>query len=99
MGSVVRGGLLAAYATLHMPGSAQLDPSLDPCEASLPLEWSFRGLVLGPREVAPVIRSAVWVAWARGPNGEHQQGEGDYPEGALLDLAAKLKAIRPDPHG
>lgn len=68
-------------------------------EACKPHVWTLRGVVLGPREVAPVIRSAVWVAWALGPNGEHAQGEGDYPEGALLDLAAKLKAIRPDPNG
>jgi hypothetical protein len=68
-------------------------------EASLPHGGSIRGLVLGPREVAPVIRSAVWVAWARGRNGEHQEGEGNYPEGALLDLATKLRPVRGDPNG
>jgi hypothetical protein len=68
-------------------------------EASLPLEWSIRGVVLGPREVAPLIHSAVWVAWARGPNGEHQQGEGDSPEQALSDLANKLKPIQGNPNG
>jgi hypothetical protein len=67
-------------------------------EASLPLEWSIRGLVLGPREVAPIIRAAVWVAWARGPNGEHVEGEGDSPH-ALSDLANKLKPVRGDPNG
>ena len=68
-------------------------------EASLPHQWSIRGLVLGPCEVAPVIRAAVWVAWARGPNGEHQQGEGDSPEQALADLANKLKPIQGNPNG
>jgi hypothetical protein len=68
-------------------------------EASLPHQWSIRGVVLGPREVAPVIRSAVWVAWVRGPNGEHAEGEGDIPERALSNLATKLAAIRPDPNG
>lgn len=56
-------------------------------------------MVLGPRDVAPVIRSALWVAWARGPHGEHAQSEGDYPEQALLNLATKLAALRPDPNG
>jgi hypothetical protein len=47
----------------------------------------------------PVIRAAVWVAWARGPDGEHQQGEGDSPEQALADLANKLKPIQGNPNG
>jgi hypothetical protein len=68
-------------------------------EASKPLGWTPRGVVLGPREVAPIIRAAVWVAWARGPNGEHAQGEGDAPEQALMNLATKLAALRPDPNG
>jgi hypothetical protein len=43
-------------------------------------------------------------AWTRvpeasKPNGEHAQGEGDYPEGALFEPGAKLNSIRPDPNG
>ena len=68
-------------------------------EASKPLGWTLRGVALGPREVDPHVRSQKWVAWARGPDGERVEGECQIPEHALVDLAAKLKAIRPDPNG
>ena len=57
-------------------------------------------LVLGPPEAEhPMTRTAKWVAWARGPNGERADGGGDTPEQALSDLANKLERIRPDPNG
>jgi hypothetical protein len=63
-------------------------------EASKPHGWTLRGVVLGPREADPVIRSETWVAWARGPNGERVEGQGDNPEQALGDLANKLRPLR-----
>jgi hypothetical protein len=63
-------------------------------EASKPHGWSLRGVALGPREVDPVIRSETWVAWARGPKGGRVEGQGDFPEQALLDLAKKLEPLR-----
>ena len=63
-------------------------------EAALPLEWSLMGVVRGPREVDPQIRSENWVAWARGPKGERAEGQGSFPAQALLDLAAKLEPLR-----
>ena len=48
-------------------------------EAYKPNGWTLRGVVLGPRQADPVIRSETWVAWARGPNGERVEGEGDSP--------------------
>lgn len=68
-------------------------------EASLPLEWSLRGVALGPREVDPAIRTAKWVAWARGPNGERVEGDGESPEQALSDLTKKLKPMQGNPNG
>ena len=62
-------------------------------EASKPNGWTLRGVALGPREVDPVIRSSTWVAWARKPNGERAEGEGDILERALTDLAEKLAAM------
>jgi hypothetical protein len=63
-------------------------------DAALPRGWTMRGVVLGPREADPVIRSESWTAWARGPNGERAEGSGDYPEQALKLLAAELRRIR-----
>ena len=60
--------------------------------AALPLKWRLMGVVLGPREADPVIRSETWVAWARGPLGERVEGQGTFPEQALRDLAEKLRA-------
>jgi hypothetical protein len=63
-------------------------------EASKAHGWTLRGVVLGPREIDPAIRSKTWVAWARGPDGERVHGEDEYPEQALLDLAKKLAPLR-----
>ena len=60
--------------------------------AALPLKWRLMGVVVGPREVDPVIRSESWVAWARRPKGERVEGQGGFPEQALHDLAEKLRA-------
>jgi hypothetical protein len=75
---------------------ANLTQAWTRAEAALPREpgWSIRGVVLGPREVDPVIRAAVWVAWARGPKGERVEAEGHIPEQALTNLAEKLKPIQ-----
>jgi hypothetical protein len=67
--------------------------------ASLPLEWRLMCVVLGPREVAPVIRSESWLAWAVGPNGERAEGLGSHPAQALLDLATKLQPLRGNRNG
>ena len=61
--------------------------------------WTLRGVVLGPREADPVIRSETWVAWARGPNGERVEGEGESPAQALSDLANKLRPVQGDANG
>lgn len=67
--------------------------------AALPLGWRLRGVVQGPREADPVIRSDSWVAFARGPEGERMEGQGAYPVAALYDLAEKLRQLRGDPNG
>ncbi len=50
------------------------------------------GVVRGPREVDPAIRSESWVAWARGSPGERVDGEGDTPDGALRNFVKKMRA-------
>lgn len=67
--------------------------------AALPLGWQLMGVVLGPRQADPVIRSANWVAWARGPDGERSEGMGENPPAALLELSYRLSALRGDTHG
>jgi hypothetical protein len=59
--------------------------------ATLPPEWRLMGVVLGPREVDPQIRSESWVAWARGPNGQRADGQGESPAGALDALANAMR--------
>ena len=50
------------------------------------------GVVCGPRELDPKIRTAgEWCAWARGPKGERQVGRGTGPHDALLQLTVELK--------
>lgn len=78
---------------------ATLTQAWTSAEAALPHHWAIRGVALGPREWDPVIRSATWVAWARGPAGEQVEGEGESPEQALRALAQKLQAIRGDANG
>jgi hypothetical protein len=60
-------------------------------EATLPTGWQIMGVVRGPREVDPTIRSATWTAWARGPAGDRVEGSGDTPERALLQLAETMR--------
>ena len=45
-------------------------------------EWDLMGVVRGPREADPRIQSELWVAWARGPDGERVEGRGESPEQA-----------------
>lgn len=52
------------------------------------------GVVCGPREVDPAIRSAdEWCAWARGPNKERLDTRGTSPQDALQTLALRLKEL------
>jgi hypothetical protein len=63
--------------------------------ASLPTDWRLMGVALGPREVDPRIGSELWVAWARGPDGERIDGQGKSPEEALDALtSAKRKSAK-----
>jgi hypothetical protein len=68
-------------------------------EASKPHCWTLRGVVLGPREVDPVIRSETWVAWVRGPNDERVEGEVGSAQLALADLANTLTHLRGNRNG
>ena len=68
-------------------------------EAKKPDGWRLKGVVLGPREIYPTIRSPDWVAWARGPDGLREEGKGEMPEEALLDLSYKLEKLRGDANG
>jgi hypothetical protein len=72
-----------------------LTRALTRAEAALPREpgWVISGVVLGAREVDPVVRCAVWVAWARGRKGERVEAEGFIPEPALMHLADKLRPL------
>ena len=78
---------------------ANLTQAWTTASASLPLEWTLMGVVRGPREADPVIRSENWVAWARGPKGERVEGTGTAPVQALLNLAHELGRLRGDPNG
>jgi hypothetical protein len=49
------------------------------------------GVVRGPREVDPRIQSDSWVPWARGPDGERVEGQGQSPEGALDALTNAMR--------
>jgi hypothetical protein len=60
-------------------------------EATLPPDWGLTGVALGPRKVDPQIRSESWVAWARGPNGQRADGQGESPAGALDALANAMR--------
>jgi hypothetical protein len=59
--------------------------------ATLPPEWRLMGVVRGPREVDPQIHSDLWVAWARGPNGERVDGQADSAQGALDALTIAMR--------
>ena len=83
----------------HCVSLANLTQAWTRAEAVKPDGWRLMGVVLGPREVDPVIRSESWLAWARGPAGERAEGIGPYPESALTDLANKLSLLRRDPNG
>jgi hypothetical protein len=68
-------------------------------EGSKPARYSIRGVARGPREVDPQIHGTSWVAWAK-PD-EHLpdlppivEGQGDYPEQAMLNLATRLRELK-----
>jgi len=62
--------------------------------ASKSSDWTLRGVVNGPREVDPAVRSPdEWCAWARGPNKERIEGRGSSPEDALLALTVELREL------
>ena len=59
-----------------------------------PSNWQLMGVVCGPREIDPVIRSTEeWCAWARGPKGERIEGRGTSPQDALQQLTVHLKGL------
>jgi hypothetical protein len=49
------------------------------------------GVVRGPREADPQIRSESWVAWARGPSGQRVEGQAASAQGALDALANAMR--------
>jgi hypothetical protein len=59
--------------------------------ATLPPERQMMGVVRGPREVDPKIQSDSWMAWARGPDGERADGQGESPAGTLDALANAMR--------
>ena len=61
--------------------------------AAKPSDWTLRGVVCGPREVDPQIRSTSWVAWATGPEGARLQGDGPSPQDALATLTVQLRGL------
>ena len=70
-------------------------------QAALPLGWRLTTLALGPRAADPEIRSAEWVAVARGPDPEQpgqpaprEYGHGSHVIQALDDLANRLNQLR-----
>ena len=52
--------------------------------AAQPLKQRLMGVVVGPREVDPVIRSESWVALGSRAEGRARGGQGGFPEQALL---------------
>jgi hypothetical protein len=69
---------------------AGLTESWNAAEAALPVGWELMGVVRGPRDADPQIRSEAWVAWMRSPEGIRVEGEGDSPEQALSALAENM---------
>ncbi len=63
-------------------------------EAAKPSDWRLMGVVRGPREIDPKIRTeGEWCAWARGPRGERLEGRGTGPHDALFQLTVHLKGL------
>lgn len=61
-------------------------------EAAKPHGYQLMGVARGPREVDPKIMGSSWVAWARSESGPPIEASGAFPEEALNNLAAKLRA-------
>ena len=63
--------------------------------AAKPSNWQIKGVVCGPREIDPAIRSTEeWCAWARGPDKERVEGRGTSPHDALSELTLRLKKLK-----
>ena len=84
-------GALTGLGSLRFPclPGGRVDGRVLCAEATLPPEWRLMGA--RPREVDPQIRSESWVAWARGPNGQRVEGQGESPEGALDALTNAMR--------
>jgi len=62
--------------------------------AAKPSDWRLMGVVCGPREIDPKIRTeGEWCAWARGPDRERLEGRGTGPHDALLALTVQLRTL------
>jgi hypothetical protein len=77
---------------------AGLTKSWTDASAMLLLGWELRGVAKGPRTADPIIDGDGWTAWAAG-DGRSVEGHGATAEGAMADLANRLRAIRRDPNG
>ena len=61
--------------------------------AAKPSDWTC-GVVCGPREVDPAVRSPnEWCACARGPNKERIKGRGPSPRVAIATLTLRLRDL------
>jgi hypothetical protein len=62
--------------------------------AAKPSDWQIKGVVRGPRDIDPKLRSTdEWCAWARGPDKERVEGRGPVPHDALYALTLRLKEL------
>jgi hypothetical protein len=67
-----------AFYTPAVPAKT-LTQAWTSAEAKKPDGWQLKGVVLGPCEIDPTIRSPDWVAWARGPDGRREEGKARHP--------------------
>ena len=77
------------------PGVASLAPVAGfGAGMAKPSDWRLMGVVCGPRELDPTIRSTEeWCAWARRPKGERLEGRGTGPKDALLELTINPRSL------
>ena len=84
--------------TETVAGSEELARAWRQAQEALPAGWALRGVVRGPREADPQIRSASWVAVARPERPRRDQppvleGRGATPEEALIELVVELRTL------
>ncbi len=85
---------MSSRATILFMASKGLTECWRGAMAAKPSDWRLMGVVCGPREVDPKIRSSEeWCAWARGPKGERLEGRGSGPQDALLELTVRLTGL------